>query len=263
MTLDEISEMLGAYALDALTPEERARVEAYLPTSPETATEAEQLASVVALLPLAVEPRDPPPALRTRLLAVVEQEEAEWKRTQAATNQIAEAPNGTPAMDSTAADGWWTQVRLTLRGLPAYAYGTGGALVAAAAILLIVLLTRNTVTVVTHHGSAVAQVVGGINLSGTTFAVDTRSDHTTAIHFSHLPSPPAGKAYEVWLIPAKGEPVPIGGFVPGSSHSFSAVYPHDAAGFAVAAVSIERAPGNASSPSKYVAFEAKLTGSTG
>jgi anti-sigma-K factor RskA len=262
MTPDEIAEMLGAYALDALTPEERARVEAYLPTSPETATEAEQLASVVALLPLAVEPRDPPPALRTRLLAVVEQEEAEWKRTRAATNQAAAATNGPSPADSPAGS-WWTQVRLTLRGLPAYAYGTGGALVAAAAILLIVLLTRNTVTVVTHHGSAVAEVVGGINLSGTTFTVDTRSDHTTAVHFSHLPSLPVGKAYEVWLIPAKGQPVPVGGFVPGSNHSFSAVYPHDAAGFAVAAVSIERAPGNAPSPSKFVAFEAKLTGSTG
>ncbi|MGH2347508.1 MAG: anti-sigma factor domain-containing protein [Chloroflexota bacterium] len=260
MTPDEIAEMLGAYALDALSPEERAAVEAYLPTAPPVEEEATRLSSVAALLPLSVEPRDPPPALRTRLLTIVEQEEAEWKQAHAGTSQPTDVPIALPTPPSRVEANWGTLLRLRLRGLPAYAYGAGGAVVAAAAVLLIVLLNRNGVTVVTHRGSAVAQVVGGVKLSGATFTVDTRSDHTTAVHFTNLPAPPTGKAYEIWLIPAKGQPVPVGGFVPRSNHSFSAIYHHDARGFAAAAVSIERAPGNASVPSHDLAFEAKLTG---
>jgi hypothetical protein len=262
MTPDEITELLGAYALDAVSPEERAAVEAYLATAPLAAEEAAQLASVVAVLPLSVEPRDPPPALRDRLLAVVQEEEAAWKAAQVGAMHAVPSPNVT-LTPSAANSGWAPRLRDNLRRFPAYVYGGGAALIAAAAILIIVLVNRGGVTVISHQGSAVAQVIDGVHLSGVTFTVDTRSDHTTAVHFSGLPNPPSGKAYELWLIPAIGQPVPIAGFVPGSGHAFDAVYHYNAASYAVAAVSIEQAPGNATSPSKYVALAAKLTGASG
>jgi anti-sigma-K factor RskA len=259
MTPDEITELLGAYALDAVSPEERAAVEGYLATAPSAAEEAAQLAAVVAVLPLAVDPRDPPPALRNRLLAIVQEEEAAWKAAQVGARHAAPAPNVT-ATPSAENSGWAPRLGDNLRRFPAYVYGGGAALIAAAAILIVVLVNRGGVTVISHQGSALAQVIDGVHLSGVTFTVDTRSDHTTAVHFSGLPNPPSGKAYELWLIPAKGQPVPIAGFVPGSGHSFDAVYHYNGASYAAAAVSIERAPGNARSPSRYVALEAKLTG---
>ena len=263
MIPDEIADLLGAYALDAVSPEERAAVDAYLVTAPLAAEEAAQLAAVVVVLPLSVEPRDPPPALRSRLLAIVQEEEAEWKAAQADAGQAMPAPSSLPAPAAAANSGWAPRLRDNLRRFPAYVYGGGAALIAAAAILILVLVNRGGVTVISHQGSAVAQVIDGVHLSGVTFTVDTRSDHTTAVHFSGLPNPPSGKAYELWLIPAKGQPVPVAGFVPGSGHQFDAVYHYNAASYAVAAVSIERAPGNALAPSVYVALEAKLTGSAG
>ena len=259
MTPDEITELLGAYALDVVSDEERAAVDAYLATSVSAAEEAAQFAAVVAVLPLSVNPRDPPSDLRTRLLAIAQEEEAEWKAAQAGAIHAVPAPSPIP-VPSAENSGWAPRLRGNLRRFPAYIYGGGAALIAAAAILIVILVNRGGVTVISHQGAAVAQVIDGVHMSGVTFTVDTRSDHTTAVHFSGLPNPPSGKAYELWLIPAKGQPVPIGGFVPGSSHQFDAVYHYNAASYAVAAVSIERAPGNALSPSPYVALEAKLTG---
>ncbi len=261
MTPDQIADLLGAYTLDAVSPEERAAVDAYLATTPLAAEEAAELAAVVAVLPLSVEPRDPPAALRTRLLAIVHEEEAEWKSAQAGAGHAVPAP--IPAPSSTASSGWAPRLRDNLRRFPAYVYGGGAALVAAAAILIVILVNRGGVTIISHQGAAVAQVIDGVHLSGVTFSVDTRSDHTTAVHFSGLPNPPSGKAYELWLIPAKGQPVPVAGFIPGSGHDFDAVYHYNAAKYAVAAVTIEKAPGNELSPSPYLALEAKLTDATG
>ncbi|HVA91387.1 MAG TPA: anti-sigma factor [Chloroflexota bacterium] len=260
MTPDPIDEMLGAYALDALTPEERAIVDAYLPTSPSSQEEVTQLSAVADQLALTAIPRDPPPALRARLLDIVEREAAEWRSAQDAAHDSPRPLTGAASPTSPNPNSLQkSRFRRALGRFPAYAYGAGGALVAAAVILLVVLANRNGVTVTPHSGSAVAQVVDGVRLAGVHFTVDVRSDHTTAVHFQGLPDLPPGRAYELWLIPAHGKPVPVGGFVGNAGHAFTSTYTLDAARYAEAAVTIERAPGDASTPSPYLALAAKLS----
>ena len=64
-------DLLGAYALDALLPDEKAEFEAYLATSPSLQAELRDLQLGVRAYALVAEERDPGPELRDRLWAAI------------------------------------------------------------------------------------------------------------------------------------------------------------------------------------------------
>lgn len=74
--MDERSfdDLKDAYVLGALPEDERATVEAYLALHPERQAEVEDLMGVAGLLALSPPEQDPPAALRSRLMGVVESE---------------------------------------------------------------------------------------------------------------------------------------------------------------------------------------------
>lgn len=74
MNRESFEDLKEAYALNALSDDERRSVEAYLETHPEAQAEIEELQSIASLLALAPEDRQPPPELRQRLLRAVEAE---------------------------------------------------------------------------------------------------------------------------------------------------------------------------------------------
>jgi anti-sigma-K factor RskA len=74
MTCEEFEELSAAYALDAVTPEERQAARAHIATCTKCTRLAYQLRSIVDLLPLSVAQVTPPAALRDRVLAAVQQE---------------------------------------------------------------------------------------------------------------------------------------------------------------------------------------------
>ena len=65
-------ELLGAYALDAVTRDEELAISAHLEECDSCRAEVARLRSVVNALPLTVEEMEPPPSLRTSILAAVE-----------------------------------------------------------------------------------------------------------------------------------------------------------------------------------------------
>ncbi len=67
-------ELLGAYALAAVTPEELAAIETHLEECESCRAEVADLRAVVDVLPLSVEEREPPAELRVAILAAVERE---------------------------------------------------------------------------------------------------------------------------------------------------------------------------------------------
>ncbi|KQY22201.1 hypothetical protein ASD16_16375 [Cellulomonas sp. Root485] len=67
---DDVRSLLGAYALDAVDPDERAAVERLIATDPSAAAELAQLTAVAATLGDAVA-GEPPAALRTSVLAAI------------------------------------------------------------------------------------------------------------------------------------------------------------------------------------------------
>jgi anti-sigma-K factor RskA len=106
---DRFDDLKSAYALGALTEDERREFEGYLATYPELQAEVEALVSVADLLALAPQEHEPPPELRRNLL----------NRIGGATDAtLAEAP----------------QRRAGLRRL----FGPGGLAAAAVAVLAVV-----------------------------------------------------------------------------------------------------------------------------
>lgn len=249
MTHDQIRELLGAYALYAVSDEEREMVDAHLATCADCSEEVARMLSVYDQLSLLTIEREPPPGLRTRLINLVELDRAQWERQQAqATAAVSESPRP-----------WWRSLADALGSVPRLVYGGGGALLAAAVILAVVLYQRNTVTVHTYACAVAKPTVGGIAFAGASCSLGVRSDRSTDVAFN-LPPLPANKVYELWLIPAKGNPVAVGGFVPGGDRRYAHRYAIDAQGYPLAAVTIERTPGNSPVPHGPIVVTAKLAG---
>lgn len=250
MTHDEIRDLLGAYVLEAVSVEESRIVQQHLETCHDCAKEVAQLAMVPDWLAVSAGEMEPPPQLRVRLMNLVEQDRATWLQSQAAVQEGARP---------SARAGWWQSLVQRLGGAPGRVYGITGAVAVAAAIVLVILLKRGSVTVQTHTGGAYANVVDGFSFQHVTAMVAVRSDHTTTVSFTNLPQLPSRLAYELWFIPAKGNPAPITGFEANAQRSYNALLHQDASHYIEAAVTIERAPGNSPAPNlKTLAIAVKL-----
>ena len=76
MNCQELEELLGAYALEALSPEERQAADAHLATCPKCARTVHQLQAIVDLFPLSVPAIDPPPRVKAQILARIQASKA-------------------------------------------------------------------------------------------------------------------------------------------------------------------------------------------
>jgi hypothetical protein len=65
---DDIAEAIAAYALDALPPEDEARIVAFIAVHPEADALLEEYRSIVGLIPYAAAPSAPPPYVRDGVL---------------------------------------------------------------------------------------------------------------------------------------------------------------------------------------------------
>ncbi len=84
MNCQEVDELLGAYALEALDVEAMRQVERHLSYCRLHDQELAELRTAAMALPLSAEHRDPPPRLRDRVLAAFETDRARVQRTAAA-----------------------------------------------------------------------------------------------------------------------------------------------------------------------------------
>lgn len=82
MTCEEFEELSGAYVLGAVTPEEHRAAQEHLATCASCSRLAQELRSVVNLLPLSVPQVAPSPALKERVLEAVRQEQQEQQEQQ-------------------------------------------------------------------------------------------------------------------------------------------------------------------------------------
>lgn len=126
------------------------------------------------------------------------------------------------------------------------------AAVAVVALLIGVLIGQVTL----HSQQSTAQVArftltGHQDMSGA-FAtvVDFKSDNVALVNFRRLPSPGADRVYQVWLVPEKGDPVPVALFVPDRTGAGVVVVDRSLAGFSVMAVTNEPAPDGSTAPTQ-------------
>ncbi len=189
---------VAAYALDALGPAELAPFEAHLADCPICAERLRWLAPAVDVLPATVPPRQPPPALRSRLMDVVNRE--------AEMIEAAEAPDRgarrTQASRSRASRFSGFSLRPALAGI-------GIALVLAAGVTGYVINDSGSGGATDQTYEAAADQPGS-PAKGT---LEVSGD-VGMLHVANLPATGRGEVYQAWVQDRNG---PGGGSVHPSS----------------------------------------------
>ena len=234
---EQFAEDLALYALGSLEGDERTSLEKHLEGCASCRRELEQLRGDAALLALTTAGPKPPVRARSRLMDAIAEE---------------------PRAERTKAVGQW--------------WGILGWLVAAAMLVVAVTLSRQN----THLSSTVVKLTGEVErqradseqarrIAELLKAPDASSYEVLPVKMN-TPPPPAGKAifspkrntlvfmasnlnplpptkaYELWLIPKQGAPIPAGVFKPDARGSAIVVNPPLPAGVEAAAFAITIEP---------------------
>jgi len=223
---EDVRALLPAYAIGATDASESARVEDYLRQHPEEAGEASEYAAAASLLMLGIPRRDPPAALRQKLL------DAARAQAPIVAPRLQVVPRSTTAQPL-------ASKRVSQRQRPLLAWVS----TAAAAVLLVMnvfwmsqvndLRARQTELEQTNQTQLAAlQQINQERITDalTMMVTGTRSDlmddsgatralvmwqpgHTEALMFTHsLPVLDSNHTYQLWLIDEAGTPVSAGTF---------------------------------------------------
>src|SRR5580698_10556580 len=251
-THEQFADDLALYAVDALKGEDRAAMEAHLAGCSACRLELEQLRGDGALLALSSLGPRPPQRARQRLLdAVAKEAAASPTLSQRTRKDGAPARTGTPGAVVMPRRSWWPVL---------------GWAAAAAVIVFAASLWKENLALRQSLASASAQAVQStreleelrrvaapimapeaqrITLvamktsaqpQGKAFYLRNRSNLVFVAN--NMPLLPAQKAYELWLIPMQGAPVPAGMFKPDAHGSATVVNPPLPAGMEAKAFAI-------------------------
>ncbi|BBL79150.1 hypothetical protein RxyAA322_10040 [Rubrobacter xylanophilus] len=229
MDRQRYEDLKEAYALNALSEEERRWFEAYLARHPELRREVEELCSLSALLSLAPEEQEPPEDLRRRVLAAV----------------AAEAPH--PGEERPPAS---ERLRAMLGGR---------APLLAAAVLLVGLLSWNVFLqaelgelrqdnqalreqAAREEGPREISLRATDGMRGVEAKVVYLEDDRAVLVAENMPPAPEGKTMQIWVM-KNGEPLPAGLFRP-EGGSAAAMIERPLEGAEAVAITVEPAGGS-------------------
>lgn len=212
-THDQFAEDLALYALDELSGSERQELEQHLPGCAACRRELEALRSDLALLALSAAGPKPPARVKENLMRAVAAEPrgvSPAKPEQAPRRSLWWA--WIPALAAVAllfvAVGLWRSNQRLKDGLAELSNRNQDQSVqlAQARENLKLLTSLDAVRVTLNPQKTPRQP------SGT--AIFSPADRRMMFIASNMAPPPPGKAYELWIIPAKGAPIPAGVFKP-------------------------------------------------
>lgn len=241
---EQFAENLASYALRALEGEERAAMERHLETCAACRAELQELQGDMALLALSASGPAPPQRAKRRLMEAIAREPRVSAR---------------PEMGTAATHGWWRLVpalaAVIVAVLGLYAWRENWRLreenVAAqlkiaaleqqaARMTALMERYRNVAEVLTASDAVSFTLVSApVKPVPTGRAIYLQKRAALVFVASNLNPVPAGKTYELWLLPASGAaPIPAGLFKPDVRGSASVLTPPlpagvEAKGFAV------------------------------
>jgi len=221
MNCTEFQELSAAYALGAVSPEERVAAESHL-RGCERHPEVAEYAAVAATLAVAAPEKDPPPALKARLLDAV--------RADLAPRELVRP--GQPGLLDTIR-GWFTPAR------------SGYAMSGVMAVLVAALLVWNISLQADDDSSGGGQVVVQLSGAAQGRVMYLPDERIAVMDVTDLEPLPSDQTYQVWAI-RDGQPVSLGLMAADpSGHSTAAMSDIDLAGVQQLAVTIEPAGGSA------------------
>lgn len=170
----------AAWVLGALPDDEAAAFAEHLRGCAACQAEVARLQGVADALALAAPPAEPSPALKGRVMDVVERE----AQLLAATGAEADRP---PAPGS-ARRGWWAR----LAGRP-WILATGAAALLAIGVVTGLLIAGSGPSETTRPVTAIARA------QGATGELVQRGDRAE-LQVAHMPPPPPGRVYQAWIV---------------------------------------------------------------
>jgi len=223
---ERFDDLKEAYALGALSEEERREVEDYLGKHPELHAEVDDLESVANLLALAPQEYEPSPKLRRDLL-----------------RSVSSSPGATSAADPSARQTtFWRH------------FGTGGLAAAAALALVAIGMFAWNASLQEENRTLQGELEGqqkSYALQSTGAAQEVRGevvrlgDERAVLVADDLPSPPEGETYEAWIL-REDVPEPAGLFEPNDTGSAAAPLEGSIEGADAVAVTVEPSGGSSS-----------------
>ena len=255
MSCEELRELYELYVLGALDPEERGELEAHLERHcPQCTPGVRQARGLAAQIALAAPPAEPPARLRRRVLAAVspapEPRSAGWGLTHA----------------------WATTALLMLAAVIWYANKDHQTAAEVAALNLRLEQASATYRELAVRNRALSDALALVNLPESRQLVFGTADpepprgriwvhpqRGVLLLASRLPAAPAGRIYEMWILPKSGPPAPAGLFNSDARGEASHVWavPVDLTAAAAIAVTQEPETG-ASAPTSTPIIVAKL-----
>lgn len=231
---DDLRELLGAYALDALLPSERVALKAHLATCPACREELAELRRAVEALPYLADERHPPDELRDRIGAAVAAE------PRGATGTAAGGPISLAEARRRRQPVWWA---LATAALLLVSLGLAGWNVA----------LQRQLSAMTPRTVALTATDAGQGARGAVTVMP--KEQVVLLNVSDLPPLPANMVYEVWMIHPDGTPVSGGVFTGQTArHAMAA----DPASVATVAITAEPGPTGLPAPSGQVMVAASL-----
>lgn len=177
----------GPWVLDALAEQDAQAFALHLETCAICRAEVADLQVVADVLPMAAPQLVPPPALKSRIMAVVESE-AQLLR---AAGPEADRPPAPARRERSGIRAWLGD---HLRPLPV-------------AVLATALLALGVVGGVLLSQGDSTDTHPGFGPKGSEVALITKGQHGE-LDLHGMPAAPAGKVYQVWLVSGKGRPRP-------------------------------------------------------
>lgn len=194
MRCDRVDELAAAYALTALPADEDRAVSEHLATCDEPHAEARELIGAAGVLPAALSPVQPSPALRARLMATVAATPQDHRRPARVAAPVRIEPRRA----------WW-QLGSLPAALAAAALAAAVGLGAWGLDLNRQLAERDEALRAVASADAAYAVTGS---AGSGWVLET--DGRAIFLADALADLPADRLYELWLIGPEAEPVAVG-----------------------------------------------------
>ena len=234
----ELENSVAGFVLGAADDNEMEDVRVHLAGCAECRLLAARLRRATDSLPLALEIVEPPARLRSRIL------------------EAAAASARTPAQSPASA----RIIRLPRERVRRWSFGSLAAgfpkaAVAALAIAVLGLGSWN-VYLTTQLSREQGQVASGTltgqgEMSGVQATLlDFKAHSLAVVSFSKMPAPPAGKVYQLWLIPVSGAAEGVAVFQPDIDGSKTVVVNRDLSKYKLLAVTVENGPSGAPAPTQ-------------
>jgi anti-sigma-K factor RskA len=231
---EQYAEDLALYAVDALRGEERAKLDQHLSTCAACRLELEQLRGDTALLALTASGPRPPRRARQRLLEAIERE-----------------PRRAAARETTTGKGWWgwlgwaATAAVVIFALSLWRENSALKSVAESAnsraaesSRQLEELRRVAAPLLEPEAQRVTLVAAKTPPQPQGKAFYLRNRNSLVFLANNMPPLPQQKAYELWLIPKSGSPIPAGVFRPDANGSATVVNPPLPAGVEAKAFAI-------------------------